>query len=353
MAQQQLRAQLALARQELEGNQALEATRQQFELAQLRQQQEADLERAMRQADFRREQANLDDLQDQELQIRAMQTDLEQARIEAQKAGEYAKVREIERKEDQADAELGILLLEKMKAVRRQDERERQLMVLEGEERRLAMQLKLEHQQFEQRLARERQEQQYELARIAKIGDLSPSALIVMADSTERAQVIRDMQQTAAMQGMSEQQILAMMSADSPEAARAMAEIARAGAEGRMGVEQKELYERLVQQQASNVDRMERIRRDDALDRQAERESSRQSTETTLKGIAEIERSKAPPQQQQPPNVIVTGSGMTYPVGGGVPGIGGAQVLVCPKCSTQNQPGVNFCCNCGHKLRGD
>jgi hypothetical protein len=215
------------------------------------------------------------------------------------------------------------------------------------------MQLRLDQQQFEQRLALERQEQQYELARIEKIGDLSPSALIVMADSTERAQVIRDMQQTAAMQGMSEQQILAMMTADSPEAARALAEIARAGAEGRMGVEQRELYERLVQQQTGSVDRMERIRRDDALDRQAERDSRRQDSETMLRGIADIERSKAPPPAQQPPNVIVTGSGTTYSMGGGMPGVSGAQVLVCPKCSTQNQPGVNFCGNCGHKLRGD
>ena len=53
----------------------------------------------------------------------------------------------------------------------------------------------------------------------------------------ERGRIIADMQRTEAMKGMSEQQILAMVTENQPEAAQALAEIARAGADGKLAEE--------------------------------------------------------------------------------------------------------------------
>lgn len=338
-----------LARRRLEGEQALESLRQEFHLAQQR-----------READFRREQSHLDDYARRERAIRDTQTQLS---IQLQQAKTAADIARIEREQDQADAELGILLLDKMKALRRRDEEERELLRLRSKEK--DMQLDLEAEERRIRLAAEvwlkqkEQENRFELEWMNALKGMAPAELAVAARDSERALILRDMQATDAMKGMSEQQILAMMSRNSPEAAAALAEIARAGAEGRLGEEQRVLYERLLEQQGQlaayrqqEVERLERLRGEDREDRRDEREGQRRLTETQLRGMADIEsaRARQQPAVPPPPNVIVTGGGTTYTVGG-TAGTGGA-ALRCPKCSEVVAEDANFCPNCRQQLRG-
>ena len=162
---------------------------------------------------------------------------------------------------------------------------------------------------------------------------------------------------------MSEEQILAKMAGNSPEAAQALSEIRRAAIEGTLSVEQKAMYERLLQQQEQvtsvwreGTDRLERMRHNDTLDRQAERDSTRNFIETQLRGMAEIERAKTQPATTSP-NIILTGSGTTPPSSGYYPAqqwreddYGGN---LCAKCGHQNQDNAKFCGECGEPLLED
>ncbi len=243
---------------------------------------------------------------------------------------------------------------EKHKAVKRRDEEQRQLHQLNAEERRFEMELRRERQRFEQSFASQQQSDQHELNWMSQLSTLNPMALVVAARDTDRAQLVREMQETDALRGMTEEQILAKMSGNSPEAARALAEIRKAAVSGQMGEEQKSLYERLLRQQEAvgdirreEVDRMERLRRDDSLDRQAERDSMRSMIESQLRGMADIEQAKGQPAAFQP-NVIVTGGG------GAVSGGNSAEnrTLPCPMCDHPNGLSANFCGECGNPLRG-
>lgn len=347
-----------MARQQLEGEIALESLKQEFRLSQQAQE-----------ANFRREQQNLDDISRRE---RALQDTQNRLTLGLQQAQNQAEIADIHRQQDQADAELGILLLEKMKAVRRKDEEERELqrlrskerdmeLDLRAEQRRLEMELQRKEVDYRHELERQAQEQQFELNWMERLKGMTPAELIVTARETDRAQLIRDMQQTEAMKGMSEQQILATMSANSPDAAQALAELARAAADGRFGEEQRDMYERMMAQAAQHAqeltqrsqaetERMERVRQQDLSDRQAERESTRNIIQTQLGGMADIERAKAGQPGPAGPTVVVTGTGgQSQTIGGSVQSSG---VFRCPKCSQVVEEGANFCPNCRHQLRG-
>jgi hypothetical protein len=327
-----------MARERLEGEMALETSRQEFLLYQQKQE-----------ADFHREQQELDDIARRE---RALQDTQNRLSIELQQAQTQAQIDQIRREQDQADGELGILLLEKMKAVRRKDEEERKMLDLRVAEQQMLLTLQAERERTEMRMAERAQEQQFELDWMERLKGMPPAELVVAAKDAERAQIIRDMQQTEIMQGMTEQQILAMATENSPQAAQALAEIARAAAEGELNSEQREMYERLLgqaqqlaDQRAAEADRLDRIGRE-----QADRQERMMYKALDTQRDAAVDVAKATSQPQQPPTVIVTGTGgTTQTISGGVVQ-GGA--FRCPNCSEVVEEDANFCPNCRHQLRG-
>lgn len=357
-ARRKLEGALELARTQLQREQALASLRQEFELTQARQQQEAELAAQERAAAARRKQLIEDERQHVAIAISQATTAAEIARLE--------------REEDRLDIELGQWALREMKAIRREDElaREQNRLAIKARE----MQIDLEVEERRERLAREReqalaairlqeqeQENRFRLDWIQGLRGMAPAELAVAAPDAERAAIVRDMQETEAMKGMSERQILAMMSRNAPQAAQALAEIARAAEEGRMGDAQRALYERLLEQQGAladfrreEIERLEQRRQDDLSDREKEREAIRRMQETTLGGIAGIEAARGPQPPQGPPTVIIAGGGgaTTIAGSGGAAGQRGAAALRCPKCGEVVEETANFCPNCQHRLRG-
>jgi hypothetical protein len=349
---------LKLERERVEGQQGIEASRQQFSLAQ-----------ASQQAAFVREQTGLDNTLRREEQLRDEQQRLD---LELQRAQTAARVEAIEREQDQLEFELAALMLEKTKAIRRRDEEERELMRLRtrqaememdlvAEERRLNLRLVEAKQTHELEIAREAQTQQYELARMERLKDLPPSAIIA-ASGPDQGRIIADLQRTEAMKGMTEQQILAMMTENSPAAADALKEIAKASAEGRLAQEQVTLYERLL---AQNQELLAERGRSSERETEAWRASMDKVQETAHKaldsqrdGMVEIARATShPPAEQQSPTVVVTGPGGVPTVVGGAPGSAGGEApeaagggVQCRRCGTIVPVGIRFCSNCGYEF---
>lgn len=352
LSQEELTYRLTLERQRVEGEQGIEATRQVFRLEQAR--KEADFRRAEVQAEAAtsREQALLNEQQRLSLRLQSARTE--------------AEVASIEREQDRLDAELGIALLEKMKAVRRRDDEERALMdlrnrqailsmELEAEARRQEIQLKAQQAAHEQQMALDAQEKKYRLDRMERIKDLSPAALIVEAPDSERGRIIADMQQTDAMRGMTPEQILAKMSANSPEAARALAEMARAATEGRLGTEQVAMYERLLERDKEAMEARDKAAQQvaDAYKDAAQRtqDIATKALDSQREGMTEIARATShPPAAQQPPTVVVAGSGGAPTVVGGQAGAAAGGGVQCRRCGTMSPVGTRFCTNCGYEF---
>ena len=112
----QLELELDLERQLVEGKQEIETQRQGFRLAQARQE-----------AEFRREQEQLDGLARRE---EALAEEQQRLSLELRRAETAAQVEAIEREQDRLDLELGMVALEKMKAIQRKDEEERKTLEL-------------------------------------------------------------------------------------------------------------------------------------------------------------------------------------------------------------------------------
>jgi hypothetical protein len=131
-----------------------------------------------------------------------------------------AEIAAIEREQDKADAELGLMLLEKTKEVQRREERERVMLELEAEERR-------------SRLAMER----------------------------DRAGAEIRLAEMKAKGAMSPEQLLALVAGESPEAARALAE--KFKAEGSSKEDQiatlRDFLARQDGQRREEADRIERM----------------------------------------------------------------------------------------------
>lgn len=360
---QQLAHQQAMALLQLENEQTLVAAQQTFNLQQRQEREAAEQERLHKATELRLEQQRLEDIarreREREDEALKLQTALGRAKTQAE-------IDEIERQQDQLDAEMGLMLLEKMKAVRRQDEMERDLHQWEMEQRREEARLKREEAEFKREMTRRTFEleqfktaKQFELDWADKLRGMAPAELILMAGDQQRAELIVQLQRTETMAGMTEQKILAMMAENSPQAAQALIEMAKASQEGRLGPELRAMYERLftqeqekAKQREDEIKRMESQRRDDSADRQAERDSDNRKIDTLLRGMAGIEAAK--PTSNNNPIIVnnPSGGGMGYVVGGGSPTGGGGAVLLCPSCGTQNQPAANHCNNCGFKLRG-
>jgi hypothetical protein len=342
---------LTQARRELEGKQELDRRRWTYEL-----------ERRERQAEFDRQQRRVEDMERRERQLQDTVTRLD---IEMRQAQNQAEIARIEREQDQADAELGILLLERMKEVRRRDEMERDLHKFEMEQRRTNLQLDAEARRHALQLERERRQQQYDLEKqrltqaheIERIEVLSRASaeVVISMSGTEQARVIADLKQTEALQGMSDSQVESLMASKSPHFAKALEERWKAIEAGKATEAQKELYERMLEQQAEADLRVEAALRE-SLDRQDQ--AADRAQEAAVEAIHSMERTAQTYAQNQQASTVVVTPGMGG-VGTGVTAVGGAMppgsvttqggsMIVCPRCHLQSPVGTKFCQNCGY-----
>jgi hypothetical protein len=342
---------LTQARRELEGRQDLERRRWEFEL-----------EKREREAEFERQQRKVAEMDRRE---RELQDTLNQLEIQRRSAQTQAEISRIQREQDKADMELGMLALERMKEIRRRDEIERDLheveveqkrlqIKLEAEDRRLRMQMEHERQQQEFKLRQERQAQEHEIERIKTLSEASADVVISMAGA-EQARIIGDLKQTEALEGLSDSQVESLMATRSPQFAKALEERWKAIEAGKATEEQKEMYERMLQQQAEADRRVEAALRE-AVQQQAQAaEREQQTAFEAMRSVQQTAESFAKNTGQQQPNVIVTpgagGTGVTS-VGGRVPsGVTSGydnRVIVCPKCHVESPVGTKFCQNCGY-----
>ena len=355
----QLEHELKQARRELEGRQALELQRWEFELM-----------KREREAEFTRQQRKVEEMDRRERELQDTVTRLD---IEMRKARTQADIAALQREQDKADFELGALALERMKEIRRRDEMERNLHQLEVEQKRLEMELRAEAQRLEMRLKAERQQQEFELQRqkqtqayeIERIRTLSQASaeVVLSLAGPEQARIIADLKQTEALKGMSDSQVESLMASRSPHFAKALEERWKAIEAGKATDAQKELYERMLQQQAEVDRRVEQALRD-ALQQQAQSATREQQTAfEAMRSVQQTAEAFARNTGQQQPVVVVTpgmGGPVVMPMGSAANGAahgaasagGAARVQVCPRCHLDSPAGTRFCQNCGHDFFG-
>jgi membrane protease subunit (stomatin/prohibitin family) len=283
----------------------------------------------------------------------------ERMRIASEKRKAEIELQRLQREEDKADAQVSMQILAQMKEIKRLDKEESLRIEREHE---LAVLRARQDLEIEMMDARERQlagERQFELDRLEKMGHLGAEALIATS-SSEQGRIIADLKKTEALQGMSEDQILAAAAKDSPEVARAIQEKFRAIAEGQANQETAEMYERLLAERQASLQRTQ----DDADKRvedvaEAWDKSSARQQQTTDRAMDRMsDTAQAFARGQGGTPVVITGSGT-----------GGPQVVSsdgsvatpqptaepqknCPNCALPVPADANFCEHCGHKFEG-
>lgn len=228
----------------------------------------------------------------------------------------------------------------------RLDRMERQKQIeWEDERRRREHAWNIEKQKIETDLQRERDERTHKLEWLKALGELGTEALII-AGPAEQARLLADLKKHEALKGMSEDQILAAAAEKSPHVAQALAEKYRAVSEGRASQQEKELYERMLDQ---HRDELQRI--NDQWNRSAEREQG--TARHAIDKMAEVAQSFARNAGGTP--VIIAGSGQAAPAyypgqaqqTGQAPG-----GKTCIKCGNSVLVDMKFCPHCGNKFEG-
>jgi hypothetical protein len=341
----------------LKRTQGLSAAEFEFQAAQARDKakfetdlalQRVNAELAIRKAkeDFERESASIAAADARTRQLQAEKDTIEKALTTARTKSEIA---DLERQEDEKDAELGMRMLERMKAIRRHDDFEREIRRRQTAREELEDRLVERKAVFEQEQARIAQEYRFKIDYAAKLGEIGgKDALIALAEGGS-GQLLKELAETREYRGMSPEQLEMLMSAKSGAMAQALLEKYKAQANQGQGLsqEQTKLYERLVQVTQETARREADAMRDAMRDQRSMAEN--------LGGmIRDVGLGR--PGQTQPPPIIVTGGGMAFPStpaastpGAPSPAKSPAEVWVCPKCQHKSKPGVKFCANCGHK----
>lgn len=258
---------------------------------------------------------------------------------------------QLEQDEDKADLETARLAQEMMLENKRKkqelelnDERQKQILELEAEEKRLEMQIKHDKVTHDQDIEKTRTDQDHELKKIAALSNASAEAVMSMA-GPEQAKLIKELKETEAMKGMSEDQILAKAAANSPEVAKAF----------------QEKYKGLPMEEANKLYQMLIDAKDKALEDKDK--TSAEKDKFMADAMERIERmaSKALDAQKDATTGVAQGIGrannpsVVYPPPGQpgfVSGNVGGEVVVCSKCKARVAvtPGLKFCNNCGHDL---
>jgi ribosomal protein L40E len=296
---------------------------------------EAEIKRQQAEAEFRREQAGLD-------AIAARERAIEEAKAaNAQRLGHAqtdAEIRALERDQDRLDGELGILLLEKMKTVKRVDERERMLMAVEQQKAQLELQLRAEQARAEIELQKARELHAQEIKRLETYALMSTESLIA-ATGVEQGKLLAELKRTEILKGMTEEQILAMAAEKSPQIAQAFVEKFRAMASPEQQKQLQEMYDRMLAEQKESVKSLREIQEENARRLQAMFEKALETQRETATAFART--------SGQPPIVVTSGGGQpTVLSPGGLPTSSG-QVMVCKRCHVPSPVGTKFCQNCG------
>jgi hypothetical protein len=252
------------------------------------------------------------------------------------------------------ELEMGLKSLRGMKQVRADAEKTQ--WVLEREK--LEFEWQKEEQRLEMELQRERIQMDHELNRLDKLGELGAEALIA-ASGSEQGRILADLKKTEALQGMSEDQILALAAKDSPEVARALQEKFRAIAEGQASQESAELYERLLAERDASLQRTQ----DDADKRvkdvsEAWDTSSGRAQKTAERALDRVaETAQAFARNPSDSKVIITGTGtgeshVISSDGDAVRSQGSTVRKSCPTCGKFVDDDSRHCEHCGHKFEG-
>ncbi len=201
------------------------------------------------------------------------------------------------------------------------------------------------HRRDEDRKDKE-QAARLERDRIEAMGSLGAEALASMAPSDERARIIADMQRAKGMQNMGEEQILAMAAERNPALVEALKERYRNSKDTDLSERERQLYDRLLSQQESQQDRVDRAHREAQMGQQS-------MMNKVLDTMAAIQQDRPAAQQ---PVLITPGSGTvttSQPIGASAavdPGATGRKVVICAGCRSENPPLSRFCSNCGKGL---
>jgi hypothetical protein len=310
----------------------------------------AELQRREQEVALRRAEQAAEDAARREREIKDALNELE---IRRRKTQAQAEIDRIEREQDRLDTELGIVMLEKMKAVRRKEDEERQRMELERKAGEMRLAAEQEEWALERRLreAAERHRQQMEADRAAHerevdwlqaISSLSVEALIVAA-SPDQARLLKELRETEALKGWTEEQILARAAERSPEVAKAFQEKYRvvAAAEGQARVEA--LYQQLLAEQKAAGKDLSEVQRGYARQMQEMFDKAMDTTRDIARATAEGQRGRqtvvVQPAVVGGPRVSLNGASPGEDEGG-----------VCPRCQTPAPPGARYCKNCGEAL---
>lgn len=255
----------------------------------------------------------------------------------------------LEREDIFADAEMGI----KLEALRNENQR------IDYEER---LRIDREHQiildkhnfeiesaRFEQKLREKMLDSEIRIKELQTLGELGTEALI-SASGPEQAALLADLKKTDYLKHLSEDQILAMAAANSPEVARAITEKFKAMADGKVSEQEKSLYERMLKDMKDMLEK-------NSNDTKANTQSQVESMKYSLDKITEIATTYARQGQASP--IIVPGAGNynTSPThihqgNGQPPQHGSGETKICINCGRTSEVNASFCVFCGDEFKG-
>ena len=304
------------------------------------------------------------------LELRAIETDadltdaqkrkraeVETQRYEAERRGiqrqieaaDFDERRRQTQAEDEDDIKLaaeGINLLGKLKETK---------LAAEEKARRIAREDELERAAaaHRQQVETTAQQQTHELAMLQARAEMSAEALISIS-GPDQARVIADLKRTETMKGMTDEQVYALMAAQSPQVAQALQERfkALAAQPKEREAEMRGMYDRMLAdiQHDRAKDAELRARTEDRF-----HQMFGQALESQRSGMVEIARATSQGSNAGAPIVVMTPGGQPQVIQTG--GAGGAQVSgatgevqVCPRCRVKSPVGEKFCSNCGHNF---
>jgi len=258
-----------------------------------------------------------------------------------------------ERDDDEADAMLGMKILQTMKEIQRLDEEERRRIVREDEIKREEAKLNAELKRFEMDQQARESERSHELKKMEMIATFSTEQLISISP-TEQGKILAELKRTETLKGMTEEQILAMAAEKSPEVARAFQERFRAIADGKASEREKEMYERLVGEQKAMLDLLLGETEKRVRDVKEANHISQETSRHAMDRLADTAQAFAKGGSSQP--VIITGLS-----GGGSTNVVNPNNLnnnpapatkICINCGVTLSKDAKFCNSCGHRFEG-
>ena len=202
----------------------------------------------------------------------------------------------------------------------------------------LDLQLEEERARVEIEIQRMDAEHRLEMERLQTLSTLSIEALIA-ASPAEQGRILQDLKHAELMQSMSEEQILAMAAAKSPEIGKVFEAKYQAIAEGNASEHEREIYERLIAgNKESQVLLIETQK--DAMNR------LQQMSEHNIEAMRDV--SKAYAQQTHPP-VVFAGAGTEQ--GQKPSGALDKELKRCPACGRMVEANSRYCRYCNNEFK--